>query len=210
MDKLLTKKIKICGIKRKEDIFYVNACMPDYIGFVFAKSKRNVTLHQAKQLKKELDKKIISVGVFANQEIDVISRAVNEGIIQMIQLHGEESWREIETMKELFNIPIIKAVPVTELNSIIKVQNIPCDYLLFDSGTGGTGKTFSWKILEQIKNIQLMKPFFLAGGLNVGNIRKASRYGAFCLDVSSGVESNGVKDYEKIREIIEIIKNENE
>lgn len=202
---VLTGKIKICGLKRPEDIAYANACMPDYIGFVFAGKKRKVTLSQAASLREGLKPGIVPVGVFVNEELSVIRQAVEEGIIQMVQLHGQETQEEILALREMVRVPIIKAVSVKNVDSIQEAQKLSCDYLLLDHGAGGTGERFSWEMLRELEE-GLGKPFFLAGGLDIHNIREARKYGAFCLDVSSGAETEGFKDYEKMKALVEAVR----
>lgn len=192
-------KIKICGLSRECDIDFVNEACPDYIGFVFAKSRRKVSAEQAQLLKMRLDKKIISVGVFVNQEIDFITELVNKGIIDMVQLHGSEDNDYIHRLKEKAVCKIIKA---------LNPENNPdydVDYLLFDNGTGGTGKAFDWHQIKEAYG----KPFFLAGGLNIDNIDQAIKIvDPYAVDISSGVETDGYKDKDKIIEIVRRIRNE--
>lgn len=200
-------KIKICGIKRMPDIEYVNEASPDYIGFVFAKSPRQVNFEVAAELKKNLDHRIKAVGVFVNAPIKEILALVNAGIIDLIQLHGDEDVHYIEQLKDHTSVPIIKAVRVQNQQDIIDKQELPYEFLLLDTFQkdvyGGSGKTFDWKLIPQLK-----KPFFLAGGINIENINRAiCECHPYCLDVSSSVETDGVKDREKIIEIITKARN---
>lgn len=200
-------RIKICGLRREEDIQYANACMPDYIGFVFAKSKRQVTKEQAKQLKKGLSPEIASVGVFVNEEIATIVDVVKAGIIDIVQLHGDESNDYIRNLRELLpEVSIIKAVRVASQQDITASKDIEADYLLFDSFSlkeyGGTGETFDWNLLKDIE-----KPYFLAGGINTENVHKAIRVSnAYAIDVSSAVETDGYKDREKMTAMTEAVR----
>jgi phosphoribosylanthranilate isomerase len=193
-------KIKICGIRRIEDVLYLNEFKPDFAGFVFAPSKRIVTFEEAKKLREALDKDIKTVGVFVNGEVEFVRRLAEEKIIDIIQLHGDEDDEYISKLRA--NVPVVKAQRVKTRDDI---KEYDCDMYLFDtlvSGAyGGTGKSFDWSILNGVK-----KPYFLAGGINEENIDAACRSGAYAIDVSGGVETNGFKDREKIRKIIERVR----
>lgn len=201
-------KIKICGLTIPEDIAAVNKVMPDYIGFVFAPSRRQVSANQAASLKKMLVPEIQTVGVFVNGGISEIVSLAEAGIIDMIQLHGDETEDDILAIKALTPAPVIRAVRVKTANDILKATSIPSDYLLFDTYTketyGGSGRTFDWSCIPKLD-----RPYFLAGGLNQENILQAAQTPAYCLDVSSGVETDGRKDPFKIRSIVQTIRNYN-
>lgn len=190
-------KIKICGLKRKEDIYYVNELKPDYIGFILTDGfRRRISVSLARELYSLLDKDIKTVGVFVNDDIEKINSAVDEGIIDMVQLHGQESPEYCKKIKA----PVIKYFAPPDFDNITDYDT---EYYLFDSGTG-SGKTFDWDKIPQSE-----KPFFLAGGINKNNIKTAiDRINPYCIDLSSAVETNGVKDYNKINEIMECMKNE--
>lgn len=194
-------KIKICGIKRECDIDYINEALPDYTGFVFAKSRRQVSFDVAAKLRSRLNKSITPVGVFVNAPIDEICFLHREGIIDIAQLHGQEDALYIEKLKEKIDCPLIKALKIDKDfdRSILSTLNV--DYFLFDNGAGGTGKTFDWSLMPKTK-----KPFFLAGGLNIKNIDAAISQHPFAVDLSSGVETDGLKDREKILEIVSRIR----
>lgn len=201
-------KIKICGLSRECDIDFVNIAKPDFIGFVFAeKSKRKVDFETALKLKNQLDKNIRSVGVFVNNDIDFVLSLVNNGIIDLIQLHGDEDENYILSLKEKTSAKIIRAVRVKTTEDILKADKLPVDYLLLDTYTkgeyGGSGKTFGWNMIPKIS-----KPYFLAGGLNAENIKSALKVGAYCLDVSSGAETDGKKDKDKIIKIVNTVRSE--
>lgn len=185
-------KIKVCGLKHPQDIDFVNETKPDYIGFVFAESKRQINPKEAKVLKSKLDKDIKTVGVFVDGNISFINSLFQDGIIDIAQLHGVENDEYIS--KILF--PVIKAVRLGE------EYNRPCDYILFDSHQGGSGKSFDWSKLPKVN-----QPFFLAGGINLTNINEAIKINPYCIDVSSGVETNGKKDKKKIIEIVKKVQN---
>ena len=182
--------IKFCGIKRLIDIEYVNKLNPDFIGFVFAKSKRQITIDVANVLKSRLNHNIKTVGVFRNDSIELIKEVIDNGIIDMIQLHGDESDSYIKEIKKFTNIPIIKAYRDSNL----------CEYSLFDNNMPGEGKTFDWL------TINTKKPFFLAGGINIDNILSAMKLNPYCIDVSSGIETDGNKDFKKMEELIKKVR----
>ena len=194
-------KIKICGLFREEDIEYVNEAMPDFVGFVFAKSHRQVSKETAKNLKNRLNKNIFTVGVFVNENINKIVEICNENIIDFVQLHGDEDDKYINELKKVCNKKIIKAVKVKSGEDIIRWRNSQADWLMFDAGMGG-GKTFDWNLLKNF-----IRPYFLAGGINIENINEALKLKPYCIDVSSGVETNKVKDKNKILNIVRSIKN---
>lgn len=199
-------KIKICGLKRPCDIEYVNEALPDYIGFIFASTKRYISPESAKNLKARLKSQIKAVGVFVNEDIDTVCGIANSGTIDLIQLHGDEDEEYISAVKKRTDKQIIKAVRVRTLEQIINAEKLPCDYLLLDTYRkgqyGGIGESFNWELIPK-----LSKPFFLAGGLNQDNIIRAVReVQPYCLDISSGVEENGVKNREKIIETVKLVR----
>ncbi|MDD6207558.1 MAG: phosphoribosylanthranilate isomerase [Clostridiales bacterium] len=195
-------KIKICGLTRLEDIAFANELKPDYVGFVFAESRRKVSAEDAMELRNALVSSIPAVGVFVDQDMDWIASLVGKGIIQIAQLHGNETEEEIRYLKKKCGCPVIRAVRVNGEASILEAQVLPADYLLLDSGAG-SGKTFSWEHIPK----KLSKPYFLAGGINAENARKAiQETEAFALDASSSVETDGVKDREKMKELIRRIR----
>lgn len=188
------KKVKICGLRRKEDILIVNRLKPDYVGFVFADSSRKVTKEEAKALSKQLEKEICPVGVFVNEEPEIVAQIANAGIIDLIQLHGEEDEAYIQKLKAFTNKPIIKAVRVRSREQIQKAEALSCDYLLFDTYIkgqyGGSGKPFDVSLIGEVS-----KPYFIAGGLSESNVaEKLKNCDAFAADVSSAVETDGYKD----------------
>ena len=194
-------KIKICGLKRLDDIEIVNKYKPDYIGFVFADSKRKVTSDLASKMKKNLDSSIKSVGVFVDEDIDVIIKLYDEGIIDIAQLHGLENEEYIKKLKQKSNykLEIINAIEMSDEKDLKEYDNSLADYLLLDSGKG-SGKTFDWRLIRK----DLKKEFFLAGGLNSKNISKAiEEFNPYAVDLSSSVETDGYKDELKIKEVME-------
>ena len=199
-------KIKICGLKTIEDIRMANRLKPDYIGFVFAGKKRKITPAQALEMKRCLCPGIQSVGVFVNEDIRTVAQLADQGITDLIQLHGEEDASYIRDLRNLTDKAIIKAVRVTCPEDILKVQEVSAEYLLLDSyhagEYGGSGVTFNWEMIPE-----LTKPYFLAGGLNTGNVCEAlKRCSPFAVDVSSSVETDGRKDEKKIEEFINRVR----
>ena len=196
-------KIKICGLKRLEDIEIANRYMPNYIGFVFAESKRQVTHNLARTLKENLDPNITAVGVFVDAPADEILKLYGDEIIDMVQLHGSESEEFILNLKEKTNheLKVIKAIEMYDGIDITEYDDSKADYLLFDSGKG-SGKTFDWNLIRK----DLKKEFFIAGGLTSQNIKDAiNEFNPYAVDLSSSLEVNGFKDENKIREIMEVI-----
>ena len=197
-------KIKICGIKRLEDIGIVNKYKPDYIGFVFAESKRKVTRDLAYRLKQDLDADIIAVGVFVDSPVEEIVELFEAGIIEMAQLHGSESEQYIQNLKQKTDdeLKIINAIEISKETDLSKFDNSQSDYLLFDS-CKGSGKTFDWNLIKK----DIKKEFFLAGGLSSSNVMEAiEQFNPYAIDLSSSLETDGVKDENKIKEIMELIR----
>ena len=196
-------KIKICGIKRLEDIEIVNRYKPDYIGFVFAYSKRKVSHDLAKELRNNLDSDIIPVGVFVDSPQDEILKLFDEGIIEIAQLHGSESEQYILDLKKKTDgeLKTINAIEMTQEVDLLEYNDSNSDYLLLDSGKG-SGKTFDWSLIRK----DIKKEFFLAGGLNSENVTQAiDEFNPYAIDLSSSLETDGFKDENKIKEIMEVI-----
>ena len=196
-------KIKICGIRRLEDIRIVNRYKPDYIGFVFADSKRQVSHDLASKLKSNLDTDIISVGVFVDANSDEIIELFEGGVIEVAQLHGNESEEYINDLKQKTNgeLKVIKAIEMSEDKNVSDYDNLNVDYLLLDSGKG-SGKTFDWRLIKS----DLKKEFFLAGGIDSANAKQAiEQFNPYAIDLSSSLETDGFKDENKIKEIMEVI-----
>ncbi|WP_026510518.1 phosphoribosylanthranilate isomerase [Butyrivibrio sp. LC3010] len=206
-------KIKFCGLRREQDITISNELRPDYIGFVFwEKSKRYVTFEEAKGLKQKLDKSIKAVGVFVDEEPEVVAEIANNKTIDIIQLHGHEDEEYIEKLRKMTDAKIIKAFQIRNVKGIEsgggngenkkidrkieQINNSSADMVLIDSGQG-TGKAFNWEILQKVT-----RPYFLAGGINIENIEEAIQISPFAIDVSSGIETGGVKDEEKMKKIV--------
>ncbi len=195
-------KIKICGLSQDCDIDYVNEARPDFIGFVFAESRRQVSLNQAEILRHRLNPGIIPVGVFVNAPLSRVIKLLKAGIIEMAQLHGGESEAYIRELKGQMQKPVIKSVRVTCRADIEAAQDTVSDYLLLDHGTGGTGQRFDWGLIGT-----MTKPYFLAGGLNTGNINQAlTSTHPYAVDLSSGVETDGRKDRKKILAMVRRVR----
>ena len=246
-------KVKICGLRRREDIEAVNRLKPEYIGFVFyEKSRRNVTEEEAMAMRKALDPDIISVGVFVDAEPELILRLVKKGIISVAQLHGHETEEYIEKLKKKIEkdcrgyddhspegggispkpeddikvreaepehekgfeyekdfepereFKVMKAFLIRFEKDLQAARETKADYILFDNGLG-SGETFNWEILKDFR-----KPYFLAGGLTDANVTGAiQRLSPYAVDISSGVETDGYKDPDKIKSFIDAVRRKN-
>lgn len=210
-----TPKVKMCGISKVETIPAVVEAKPDYMGLVFAPSKRQVTVDQAKILVEELHKQCINhydtkvvktVGVFVNETLDNLVRIADTANLDAVQLHGDEDEAFIQSLKERTNVEVWKAIQIRTAADTEKWIDSSADMLLFDAyhkdERGGTGEVFDWSSLDAFE-----RPFMLAGGIDSTNVARAIRtvrpYG---IDISSGIETNGVKDDEKITAFIKIVK----
>lgn len=202
----MSVKIKLCGISRGCDIDYVNEAQPDYIGFIvmFPKSHRNIDLETALRLKKRLLPSIKSVAVSVNAPVEAFAEFANSGAAELLQLHGNENAEYIAELRKLTNVPIIKAIKVTNVDDILEAQKLDVDYLLLDSGTG-SGKLFDHSLIDRER---ITKPFFLAGGLTPENVRAATlKIKPYAVDMSSGIETDKVKDKEKIIAAVREVRN---
>ena len=194
-------KIKICGLKQARDVEFANIVKPDYIGFVFALKKRKISFEQAASLKKLLSKDIGAVGVFIDEPAENIIKLLNDGVIDIAQLHGNETEEDIQYIKAVTGKKVIKAVRVHEKADVEAWLDSSADYLLFDSGAG-SGEVFDWRLLDGID-----RDFFLAGGLNADNLSEVVRHiKPYAVDLSSGVETDGVKDFERMKQVVEIVR----
>lgn len=210
-----TPKVKMCGISKVETIPAVVEAKPDYMGLVFAPSKRQVTVEQAKILIEELHKQCINhydtkvvktVGVFVNETLDNLVRIADTANLDAVQLHGDEDEAFIQSLKERTNVEIWKAVQIRSAADVEKWIDSSADILLFDAyhkdERGGTGEVFDWSSLDAFE-----RPFMLAGGIDSTNVARAIRtvrpYG---IDISSGIETNGMKDDKKITAFTKIVK----
>lgn len=195
-------KIKLCGLLRPEDITVANEILPDYIGFIFwEKSRRYVTKETAAGLKASLSDSIKTVGVFVDEDVSTVASYIDEGIVDAVQLHGNEDEAYIARLMSLTECTIIKAYKIGSSEDIINAASSVADIILLDSGKG-SGVTFDWELMKSIR-----KPFFLAGGLDCDNVQEALReYAPFGVDVSSGIETDGYKDPDKMREFVKRVR----
>ena len=188
-------KIKFCGLTRPEDIAAANALKPEYIGFVFApKSKRYVSPQQAALLRARLDPAIKAVGVFVNEPPEAVARLLNEKLIDIAQLHGQEDAAYLARLRSLTAKSLWQAFRAETAAGLAAAARSTADMVLLDSGAGGTGTVFNWKLLQGFP-----RPYILAGGLDADNAADAvTRLHPYAVDVSSGIETAGKKDPAKM------------
>ena len=198
-------KIKLCGLSRRCDIDAANALMPDYVGFVFAEgSKRRVTPAQAQALKNALSPRILAVGVFVGEAPATVAALLGGGIIDAAQLHGGEDAAYIRALRRMTDRPIWQAFRVRTRADVEQAGRSEADCILLDAGAG-TGTAFDWGLLDRVE-----RPYFLAGGLDTENVAGAIRLlRPFGVDVSSGIESGGGKDAEKMAAFVAAVRREN-
>ncbi|MFT5873976.1 MAG: phosphoribosylanthranilate isomerase [Clostridium sp.] len=194
-------KIKICGIRRLVDIEYLNELKPDYVGFVFAKSKRQVDKAHATDLIKNLRSDIKKVGVFVDEDPSVVIEIAKELKLQVLQFHGHEDQEYINKFK---GFEIWKALKISSLQSITEIKNYKCDKFLLDNSTSGSGQSFEWDLIQvKVDGSSIM----LAGGLTSENVKQGIvQLKPYGVDVSSGVETDRFKDYKKIKEFIKKVR----
>ena len=195
-------ELKICGLSRIEDIIAVNRHGADFAGFVFfEKSKRYVDPYKANELISLLRADIKPVGVFMDEPLDNVVRIARISGVELVQLHGHESEEYVEYVKRTLDRPVIKAYKASEEGALEKAAQSSADYVMIDSGAG-SGKKFDWSILKDFK-----RDYFLAGGLDPESVGEAIRMlEPFAVDVSSGVETDGIKDEKKIAEFIKSVR----
>lgn len=187
-------KVKICGLSTAEAVETAVLAGADYIGFVFAKSKRQVSLEQAHELARLVTGKTKIVGVFVSPSLEELEQAIAQVPLDIVQIHGTFD----EALIQKISVPVIRAIQLSAQKAQVSSQ---ADYLLFDAPVAGSGQTFDWNLL---KNQKIQQDFFIAGGLTVDNVRQAREtFQPYALDVSSGVETDGHKDIEKIKAFIE-------
>ena len=194
----MSVKIKLCGLRTAQAIRCANMLLPDYVGFVFVpESKRHIHVETAGALRRLLDPRILSVGVFTDAKMSFITRLAEEGIIDVIQLHGHEDETYIRALQNCTTVPIIQAFKVHAKADIQRAEQSSADIVLLDGGAG-TGKPFSWTLIKGLR-----RPYFLAGGLDADNIETAlAQLAPYGVDVSSGIETAGEKDPEKMRAFV--------
>ena len=195
-------KIKLCGIMRAQDIDVINRIKPEYIGFVFAPaSRRYITDETASALKKLLAPGINTVGVFVDEDPGTVSALLNGGVIDIAQLHGHEDEEYLCKLRTLTDKPLIKAFRIKNADDLLKTQDCTADHILLDAGAGN-GTVFDWDLLRGYD-----RPYFLAGGLNTLNAEEAvKRLQPFAVDVSSGIETDGVKDPVKMESFVKSVR----
>lgn len=201
-------KIKMCGLKRPEDIVYANECLPDYIGFVFAESRRKVSAQEAEKLGRQLDPAIRKVGVFVNEPVRQLISISDEAGLDILQLHGDEGKEYIKEVRKKTGKEIWKAVRVRTAKDIREAEEFTADKLLLDSFSedsyGGTGKIMDFSVLEQT---DIRMPYFIAGGLTVDNLSEIiEKTGPYGIDISSGIETGGIKNREKMLQVIQCVR----
>lgn len=200
-------KVKICGLKEVAHVQAAVEAGADFIGFMFAPSKRRITLAQAVELTAHIPSNVKKVGVFVNEDIETIKQIAAQVGLDFIQYHGDESAEQIAAV----GLPAIKAFSIRTKADVTRAATYRIDYYLFDApGTdfrGGSGKSFDWTLLDDV-NIPLDK-VILAGGLTEENVSIATMLvEPFAVDVSSGVEIDGRKDAQKIKSFVERAKGE--
>ncbi|MCD7728173.1 MAG: phosphoribosylanthranilate isomerase [Ruminococcus sp.] len=202
-------RVKICGLRREEDVKIVNSHSPDYCGFILSQGfKRTVEFNDFLRLVKSVKAEIQTVGVFVNEPMDSILKFAEH--LDVLQLHGDEDASYATTLRQKTDRKIIKAIRAKSPSDIERFNDYPCDYLLIDAYKegeyGGTGKVADWGIIKKAK---ISKPFFLAGGISAENVSDAiNALSPFCVDASSSVETDGFKDEQKVEKLISIIRKE--
>jgi phosphoribosylanthranilate isomerase len=196
-------KIKLCGLSRPQDIEAANQLKSDYIGFIFApKSRRYVPPKQAAELRALLDPEILAVGVFVNEAPETVAALLGCGIIDIAQLHGGEDEDYIAALRARTDKPLVQAFRVDTQEDVQRAQRSSADFVLLDAGTGGTGTCFDWSLIQSLE-----RPYFLAGGLGPENVADAVKtLHPFAVDVSSGIETDGAKDPEKMKDFVRAVR----
>ncbi len=194
-------KVKICGIRRMADIEFLNELQPEYAGFVFAESKRKVEAEFALSLIKRLNKSIKKVGVFVDEDYKKVENIALWLGLDVLQFHGNENMEYIDYFKRF---DVWKTVKVTSANSLDNIKNYSCDKFLLDNSIAGSGNTFDW---ELVKDKNIGDSIILAGGLDASNVQSGiMQLKPYAVDVSSGVESEGYKDFNKIKQFIKKVR----
>mgnify|MGYP002509871872 FL=1 len=209
-------KVKICGLRTLADVRLVNQYLPEYAGFVFAKTRRLVADDQALLMRQMLDQRIQCVGVFVNEPIAHVIRLCDMNAIDAVQLHGDEPESYIRQIKDKTGITVIKAVRVQCSDQVVEDMSENADFMLFDTYKkgipGGTGERFPMEVLQESftklrERNQIIKPYFLAGGLDCDSVAQViCRTNCYAVDVSTGVETDGIKNGEKIKNFLNIVR----
>lgn len=196
-------KVKICGLMEKEHVTAAVEAGADAIGFVFAPSKRQITVEKAQELAKNIPDSVLKIGVFVNPTQDELEKAYRDVALDFIQFHGNESPDFVQSA----NFPSIKALSIRNEEDVESAKQYNTEFYLFDAPQAGSGITFDWQLMQGHEVPQ--EKVILAGGLNAENVAEAiQRVKPYMVDVSSGVERNGVKDNELIRTFIQAVKDE--
>lgn len=197
-------RVKFCGLTRPCDIDAVNELMPEYVGFVFwRKSRRYISTQNALTLRKSLRPEIVPIGVFVDQRPEFIAEAAGMGVIDMIQLHGHEDNGYIANLRTITRAKIIQAFRIRTAEDVMSAEKSTADFVLLDAGMGA-GKVFDWSLIRGLN-----RPYFLAGGLDAENVKEAVRIvEPYAVDVSSGIEMDGVKDRVKMSCFISALRRE--
>ena len=195
--------VKFCGIRRLEDVRAVNKTLPDMAGFILVKGrKRYISPEKVCELRQKLDPSVKVVGVFVDEDIEEVERLLTDGIIDIAQLHGNESDEYIRELKASTDAYVIKAIGIRNADDVLRAEVSPADLVIVDSPGGGTGNTFDWDLLQKIE-----RPYILAGGISIENIEEAAaKLNPYGVDVSSGIETNGFKDEDKMKAFMALIK----
>ena len=199
-------KIKFCGIRTIDDVRLINEAKPDFCGFIveFPQSFRSVSESELRKLTAQVSPEIKKVGVFVNAQKNLVIRLLQEHVIDLAQLHGQEDEAYIKKLKSLTDHPVMKAFSIREKKDLDAATASSADLILLDHGKGGTGETFDWSVLDG----WIQRPYFLAGGLNPENIPEAiQRIHPWGIDLSSAVETDGKKDREKILQAVKTVRN---
>ena len=196
------KRVKICGLSREQDIQAVNEVQPDFCGFIihFPKSRRSISVDRLRQLRAGLCNSVCPVGVFVDEPVENIAALLREHVISVAQLHGTEDRCYIQSLRRQSESPIWQAFQIRTEADVQRANGSLADLVLLDAGQG-SGKTFDWTLLKKIT-----RPFGLAGGLQQENLPAALQTTAVLLDVSGGVETNGYKDPEKMKQFVEAVR----
>lgn len=195
-------KIKLCGLTRLADVYAANQAAPDWVGFVFDRGRHFVSDETAAALRHALAPWIPAVGVFANDDPAHILALARAGVIQYIQVHGGEEEDYIRALQACSSCPVIRAVSVKTREDAALAADTSAEYILLDHGKGGTGKSFDWTLIPPME-----KPWFMAGGIGIGNLKEALSYAPYAVDISSGAETNGYKDPCKMRQLTAMVRN---
>ncbi len=196
-------RVKICGLRTREDIEIINEVKPDYCGFIveYPKSFRSISRDTLRELVRYVSPEVKPVGVFVNAPTELVLSLLNEGVIAAAQLHGREDESYIQSLKEQTDKPLIKAFVIRQREDAQEALQSSADLILLDQGKG-TGKTFDWDLIPPIS-----RPYFLAGGLSAENLSDAvRRLHPWGVDLSSSLETDRRKDPEKIRKVMEILR----